>query len=91
MKPIISINLVVPAPYLPIEEYCRLTGHAKSTVLLMVSDGRLTIKHKADALNSKTGRIKVKAKVEINMVEQTLRALHESGFDARLSGAVKSF
>ncbi|PAV98582.1 hypothetical protein CJD50_03680 [Hafnia paralvei] len=85
MKPVISINLVIPSPYLPIEEFCRQTGHAKTTVVDMVKDGRITIKRKAETISQKTGRPKVKSKIEINMVEQTLRALSESGFDVRLN------
>ncbi|CNC63993.1 MULTISPECIES: hypothetical protein [Yersinia] len=85
MKPVISINLVIPNPYLPIEEFCRQTGHAKTTVVDMVRDGRITIKRKADTISEKTGRPKTKSKIEINMVELTLRALAESNFDVRLN------
>ncbi|EOZ3162238.1 regulator [Yersinia enterocolitica] len=66
MRP--NITIIIPTPYLPIEEYCRLHGMPISTARDMVRDGRLPIKPKGD---------KPKASVEINMAALTVRALSE--------------
>ncbi|HEY3982700.1 regulator [Cedecea sp.] len=66
MRPNITITILTP--YLPIDEYCRLTGTAMGTARDMVRDGRLPIRGKGD---------KPRARVEINMAALTVQALSE--------------
>ncbi|WP_229333744.1 regulator [Ewingella americana] len=65
MRPNITIS--IPVPYLPLAEYCRITGTPIGTARHMIDDGRLPIKAKA----SKFGA------VEINMAALTVQALSE--------------
>jgi len=66
MRP--NITIAIPTPYLPIDEYCRLTGTPMGTARDMVRDGRLPIRGKGD---------KPRARVEINMAALTVQALSE--------------
>ncbi|KKF38785.1 hypothetical protein [Hafnia alvei] len=66
MRP--NITITIPTPYLPLDEYCRLTGMPIGTAREMVRDGRLPIKPKGN---------KPRALVEINMAALTVRALSE--------------
>ncbi|ELI8162165.1 TPA: regulator [Yersinia enterocolitica] len=66
MRP--NITIIIPTPYLPLAEYCRLHGMPIKTARDMIADGRLPIKPKGD---------KPKAAVEINMAALTVRALSE--------------
>jgi hypothetical protein len=65
MRP--NITITIPTPYLPLAEYCRITGTPIGTARHMVEDGRLPIKAKA----TKGGA------VEINMAALTVQALSE--------------
>ena len=56
MRP--NITITIPTPYLPLDEYCRLTGTATSIARDMIRDGRLPIRGKGD---------KPRGRVEINM------------------------
>lgn len=67
MRP--SITITITTPYLPLDEYCRLTGTAVGTARDMIRDGRLPIRGKGD---------KPRARVEINMAALTIEALGES-------------
>ncbi|GKV97301.1 hypothetical protein PEC301877_18540 [Pectobacterium carotovorum subsp. carotovorum] len=67
MRP--NITITIPTPYLPLDEYCRITGTPIGTARDMVRDGRLPIKPKGD---------KPRALVEVNMAALTVRALSES-------------
>nr|WP_313258317.1 regulator [Serratia bockelmannii] len=51
-------NIPIPTPYLPIDEYCRITGTPMGSARDMVRDGRLPIHGKGD---------KPRARVEINV------------------------
>ncbi|MCK8585515.1 regulator [Yersinia ruckeri] len=66
MRP--NITIVIPTPYLPLAEYCRLHGVSIETARDMVADGRLPIKPKGD---------KPRAAVEINMAKIIVQALSE--------------
>ncbi|HGG3890543.1 TPA: regulator [Salmonella enterica subsp. enterica serovar Give] len=66
MRP--NITITIPTPYLPLKEYCRLTGTPEGTARDMVRDGRLTIRGKKDAPMSG---------VHINMAALTVQALSE--------------
>lgn len=66
MRP--NISITIPTPYLPIDEYCRITGTPMGTARDMVRDGRLPIRGKGD---------KPRARVEINMAALTVQALSE--------------
>ncbi|AKM89137.1 MULTISPECIES: hypothetical protein [Enterobacteriaceae] len=66
MRP--NITITIPTPYLPLDEYCRLTGTATSTARDMIRDGRLPIRGKGD---------KPRGRVEINMAALTVEALSE--------------
>ncbi|UEM40055.1 regulator [Pectobacterium aquaticum] len=66
MRP--NITITIPIPYMPLDEYCRLTGTPIGTARDMIRDGRLPIRGKAD---------KPRAKVEINMAALTVQALSE--------------
>ncbi|ECY9997849.1 regulator, partial [Salmonella enterica subsp. enterica] len=46
MRP--NITITIPTPYLPIDEYCRITGTPMGTARDMVRDGRLPIRGKGD-------------------------------------------
>ncbi|MGA7586741.1 MAG: regulator [Rouxiella badensis] len=63
MRP--NITIAIPTPYLPLAEYCRITGTAMGTARHMIKDGRLPIKSKS----SKNGV------VEVNMAALTVQAL----------------
>ncbi len=65
MRPNITIS--IPVPYLPLAEYCRITGTPMGTARHMVDDGRLPIKPKTSSRGS----------VEINMAALTVQALSE--------------
>ncbi|WP_434997881.1 regulator [Pectobacterium brasiliense] len=67
MRP--NITITIPTPYLPLDEYCRITGTPIGTARDMVRDGRLPIKPKGN---------KPRALVEVNMAALTVRALSES-------------
>ncbi len=54
----IPIPIPIPTPYLPIDEYCRITGIPMGSARDMVRDGRLPIHGKGD---------KPRARVEINV------------------------
>lgn len=66
MRP--NITITIPVPYLPLDEYCRITGIAPSTARDMIRDGRLPIRAKGD---------KPRARVEINMAALTVEALSD--------------
>lgn len=66
MRP--NITITMPTPYLPLDEYCRLTGTATSIARDMIRDGRLPIRGKGD---------KPRGRVEINMAALTVKALTE--------------
>ncbi|WP_413742274.1 regulator [Sodalis sp. RH15] len=66
MRP--NITITIPTPYIPLEEYCRLTNLAVGTAREMIRDGRLPIKPKGN---------KPRALVEINMAALTVQALSE--------------
>jgi hypothetical protein len=66
MRP--NITITIPIPYMPLEEYCRVTGMTIGCARDMVRDGRLPIKPKAD---------KSRGLVEVNMAALTVRALSE--------------
>lgn len=65
MRP--NITIAIPVPYLPLAEYCRITGTPIGTARHMIEDGRLPIKPK----QNKSGA------VEINMAALTVQALAE--------------
>lgn len=44
MRP--NITIVIPDPYIPLDEYCRRTGMSKSTAENLISYGKLPIKPK---------------------------------------------
>lgn len=67
MRP--HITITIPVPYMPLDEYCRVTGMSMGTARDMVRDGRLPIKPKTD---------KARGLVEVNMAALTVRALSES-------------
>lgn len=48
MRP--NITITIPTPYLPIDEYCRITGAPMGTARDMVRDGRLPIRGKGISL-----------------------------------------
>lgn len=62
MRP--SINVVVPEPFITLDEFCRRTGYKLSYVRQMIRDGRLPIRKK-DGSNSL---------VEVNMFALTMEA-----------------
>ncbi|WP_063654080.1 hypothetical protein [Candidatus Arsenophonus triatominarum] len=66
MRP--KITIVIPEPYLPLDEYCRRTGMDKGTARRLIEYGKLPIKPKGNGL------------VEINMAALTIQAL--SVYDA---------
>lgn len=66
MRP--NITIVIPTPYLPLAEYCRLHSLSIDTARDMVADGRLPIKAKGD---------KPRAAVEVNMAKLIVQALSE--------------
>ncbi|MBK4725053.1 regulator [Pantoea agglomerans] len=66
MRP--NITITIPTPYLPLDEYCRITGIAMGTARDMIRDGRLPIRGKGD---------KPRARVEVNMAALTVEALSE--------------
>ncbi|WP_053140701.1 hypothetical protein [Erwinia billingiae] len=66
MRP--NITIVIPEPYLPLDEYCRRTGTHKETAKNMIEYGKLPIKPK--------GKHK-KSLVEVNMAALTIQALSE--------------
>ncbi|MDN4629136.1 regulator [Erwinia sp. ACCC 02193] len=66
MRP--NITITIPIPYMPLEEYCLLTGIAEGTARDMIRDGRLPIRGKGD---------KPRARVEVNMAALTVEALSE--------------
>ncbi|WP_455268757.1 regulator [Rahnella aceris] len=66
MRP--NITITIPVPYMPLDEYCRITGMSVGTARDMIRDGRLPIKPKGD---------KARGLVEINMAALTVRALSE--------------
>ncbi len=66
MRP--NITIVIPDPYLPLEEYCRRTGMSKSTANNLISYGKLPIKPKG---------AQIKGLVEVNMAALTVMALSE--------------
>ncbi len=45
MRP--NITIVIPDPYIPLDEYCRRTGMSKSTAENLISYGKLPIRPKA--------------------------------------------
>lgn len=70
MRP--NITITIPTPYLPIDEYCRITGTPMGTTRDMVRDGRLPIRGKGG---------KPRARVEINIAALTVQALSECRID----------
>lgn len=57
MRP--NITIVIPDPYIPLDEYCRRTGMSKSTAENLISYGKLPIKPKGAqkrGLRSQYGR-----------------------------------
>ncbi|MGV7090883.1 regulator [Siccibacter turicensis] len=65
MRP--DITITIPVPFLPLHEYCRLTGTAIGTARDMIRDGRLPVRNKSD---------KPRARVEVNMAALTVEALN---------------
>lgn len=74
MRP--NITIAIPVPYLPIDEYCRITGTLMGTARDMVHDGRFPIRGKGD---------KPRARVEINMAALTVQALSECNISLTLN------
>ncbi|MEG6036361.1 regulator [Enterobacter kobei] len=66
MRP--NITIVIPEPYLPLDEYCRRTGTARGTALNLIEYGKLPIKPKGK---------QTKGLIEVNMAALTVRALSE--------------
>ena len=66
MRP--NITIIIPEPYLPLDEYCRRTGTNKETARNLIEYGKSPIIPK--------GKQK-KGLVEINMAELTIQALSE--------------
>ena len=66
MRP--NITIIIPEPYLPLDEYCRRTATARGTALNLISYGKLPIKPK--------GKQK-KGLIEVNMAALTVMALSE--------------
>ncbi|PLR23186.1 regulator [Pantoea endophytica] len=66
MRP--SITIVIPEPYLPLDEYCRRTGTKYETAKNLIEYGKLPIKPKGT---------QKKALIEINMAALTIQALSE--------------
>ena len=66
MRP--NITIIIPKPYLPLDEYCRRTGTNKETARNLIEYGKLPIKPK--------GKQK-KGLVEVNMAALTIQALSE--------------
>jgi len=66
MRP--NITIIIPEPYLPLDEYCRRTGTKMETARNLIEYGKLPIKPK--------GKQK-KGLVEINMAALTIQALSE--------------
>lgn len=66
MRP--NITIVIPEPYIPLEEYCRRTGMTRSTAEKLISYGKLPIKPKGS---------QKKGLIEINMAALTVMALSE--------------
>ena len=66
MRP--DITIVIPEPYLPLDEYCRRTGTNKETARNLIEYGKLPIKPKDK---------KKRGLVEINMAPLTVMALSE--------------
>ncbi|TBM25639.1 regulator [Hafnia paralvei] len=62
MRP--SINLVVSAPYITVEEFCRRTGYKPKYVRQMIKENRLPIRKK----------VGVNSLIEINMFALTIEA-----------------
>lgn len=56
MRPNITIAIPTPTLYLPIDEYCRITGTPMGTARDMVRDGRLPIRGKGDKRRNQHGR-----------------------------------
>lgn len=66
MRP--NITIVIPAPYFPLDEYCRCIGMSRSTAENLISYGKLPIKPKG---------AQKKGLVELNMAALTVMALSE--------------
>lgn len=66
MRP--NITIVIPDPYIPLDEYCRRTGMSRSTAENLISYGKLPIKPKG---------AQKKGLVEVNMAALTVMALSE--------------
>ena len=66
MRP--SITIVIPEPYLPLEEYCRRTGTKYEPAKNLIEYGKLPIKPKGT---------QKKGLIEINMAALTIQALSE--------------
>lgn len=63
-----NITIVIPDPYMPLDEYCRRIGTNKETAHSLMEYGKLTIKPK--------GKEK-KGLIEINMAFLKIMALSE--------------
>lgn len=66
MRP--NITIVIPDPYIPLDEYCRRTGMSRSTAENLISYGKLPIKPKG---------AQKRGLVEVNMAALTVMALSE--------------
>lgn len=66
MRP--NITIAIPTPYLPIDEYCRITSMPMGTARDMVRDGRLPVRGKGN---------RPRSRVEINMTALTVQVLSE--------------
>ena len=67
MRP--NITIVIPEPYLPLDEYCRRTGTELKTARNLIKYGKLPIKPKGK---------QTRGLVEVNMAALTVQALSES-------------
>jgi hypothetical protein len=66
MRP--NITIIIPEPYIPLDEYCRRTGTNKETAKNLIEYGKLPIKPKGKQKNGL---------IEVNMAALTVWALNE--------------
>ncbi|EOV9639069.1 regulator [Cronobacter sakazakii] len=64
-----NITITIPTPYLPLDEYCRLTNIPIGTARDMIRDGRLPIRGKGNM---------PRGTVLVNVAALTVEALSQS-------------